>query len=154
MSSLARFYETHFGVYFDDLDPMQILHNARYLLLFERCVGEFWVSMGWGGLLDAQRNPDQFHMVRLNQIEYLRPVRRLGDVRVRLQVSRIGRSSVTFAFRVMPMDQDIDFARGERVLVKVDPDSHTPVPWSEDFRRQLRPFLAETTPEQSDDHGG
>ena len=37
-----RFYETIHGVYFDDLDGFQILHNARYLLLFERTIGAFW----------------------------------------------------------------------------------------------------------------
>jgi acyl-CoA thioester hydrolase len=31
-----RFHEAIHGVYFDDLDAFQILHNARYLLLFER----------------------------------------------------------------------------------------------------------------------
>jgi acyl-CoA thioester hydrolase len=139
---VGRFYETRFGVYFDDLDSFQILHNSRYLLLFERCIGEFWERMGWGGLLDAQLNPDQFHLVRKNQIEYLRPVRGVGQVRVRLQVARIGDTSVTFSFRVMPMDQDVDFAIGERVIVKVDPNTHRPAPWSEEFRRRLSPFLA------------
>ena len=48
-----RFHEQVMGVYFDDLDPFQILHNARYLLLFERTLGSFWMELGLGGLQDA-----------------------------------------------------------------------------------------------------
>ena len=77
-----RFHESIHGVYFDDLDALQILHNARYLLLFERTIGSFWArAMGWSGL-DGPTNPDRFHLVRTNQIEYIRPVTNIGDVRV------------------------------------------------------------------------
>lgn len=138
-----RFYEQVMGVYFDDLDAFQILHNARYLLLFERTIGSFWKHMGWGGTLDAQRNPDQFHMVRANDIEYLSPVRGVGDVRVRIWVDRLGSSSLRFGVRVLAMDQDHDHARGTRTIVRVDPVSFRPVPWSDPFREQLRPYRAD-----------
>ena len=50
-----RFHETPHGVYFDDLDAFQILHNARYILYFERTVG----SLTMGGpivvLLELRR---------------------------------------------------------------------------------------------------
>lgn len=139
---MSRFFETSFGVYFDDLDPLGILHNARYLLFFERAIGEFWKHLGWGGLLDAQRNPDQFHMVRANSLEYLRPFRGLGEIRIRLGVSHIGRTSVIFAVRMMPVDEDVDYARGERVLVRVNPETHSPAPWTDVFRTSLAPYLA------------
>jgi acyl-CoA thioester hydrolase len=138
---MARFFESIHGVYFDDLDPFEILHNARYLLLFERTIGQFWERMGWGGTLDAQHNPDQYHLVRANHVEYHRPVRGVGQVRVRLTVAKLGRSSLTFAFRVMPMDQDVDYASGTRVLVRVDPETRKSAPWSDTFRRQLTPYL-------------
>ena len=59
--------------------------------------------------------------MRTNEIEYLRPVTGISEVRVRIWVEKIGRTSLTFAFRILPMDQDIDYARGRRVLVRVDP---------------------------------
>ncbi len=140
---MSRFHETIHGVFFDDLDPFEILHNARYLLLFERTIGDFWRHLGWGGVLDAQRNPNQFHLVRANHVEYLRPVRGVGDVRVRLQVAKLGRTSLTFAFRVMPMDQDLDYATGTRTLVRVDPQTMRPTPWTDDLRERLVAYLAE-----------
>ncbi len=137
-----RFYETIHGVYFDDLDALQILHNARYLLLFERTVGSFWNrTLGWGSPLDKDGSPDRFHLVRTNEIEYLHPVTNVGEVRVRIWVEKIGRTSLTFAFRILPLDQDVDHARGRRVLVRVDPITRQPVPWTDHLRQQIAPFL-------------
>ncbi len=137
----VRFYETRFGVYFDDLDAFQILHNARYLLLFERAIGEFWSNhFGWPPLLSAAPGSDQYHLVRANTIEYESPVRGVGSVRIRLQVKRLGRTSVTFLARFLPSDEDVDYAIAERVLVKVHPETHLPDAWTQEFRRTLEPF--------------
>ena len=54
-----RFHENVMGVYFDDLDAYQILHNARYLLLFERTIGSFWRHLGWGAVLDAEHAAEE-----------------------------------------------------------------------------------------------
>ena len=139
----VRFHEAIHGVYFDDLDACQILHNARYVLLFERTIGSFWNSLGWGGPLDVQSNPDQFHLVRTNEIEYLRPVDGVGQVRVRVWVEKLGRTSLTFGLRCLPLDEDVDHARGTRVVVRVDPKTRRPEPWSDDFRAKLAPFRAD-----------
>ncbi len=137
-----RFFEAIHGVYFDDLDAMQILHNSRYLLLFERTIGSFWTrTMGWGGVLSSSEDPDRYHLVRTNAIEYLRPVTGLGEVRVRIWIEKLGRTSMTFGFRLLPMDEDRDYARGSRVVVCVDPANRTPVPWSDEFRRRVAPYL-------------
>ena len=67
-----RFYEEAVGVYFDDLDAFYILHNARYLVLFERTLGAFWQSVGMGSFEPASAG-DHCHLVRANTVEYLRP---------------------------------------------------------------------------------
>lgn len=139
-----RVHEATHGVYFDDLDAMQILHNSRYLILFERAVGSLFASLGWGGLLDAQRNPDQYHLVRANQIEYLRPVTEVGSVRVQVWVQKLGRSSLVFGLRVLPLKGDAAFATGTRTIVRVDPESRKPVPWTDAFREALAPYVGDT----------
>ena len=58
-------------------------------------------------------------------------------------VDRLGRSSLTFGLRVMPLDEDVDFATGERVVVRVDAETKRPVPWTDSFREQLLPFTRE-----------
>ena len=138
-----RFHEVIHSVYFDDLDAFQILHNARYLLLIERTIGSFWRKMGWGGPLSSRHNPDQYHLVRLNHFEYHRPVHDVEEVRVRVWVERIGTTSMRFGFRILPIDEDLDYATGHRVLVRIDPSSRRPAPWSEQFRTKLAPYRAD-----------
>lgn len=136
-----RFHEAIHGVYFDDLDAFQVLHNARYLLMFERTLGSFWQQFGWGGLLDPKLNPDQFHVVRANQFEYLRPVKGTGTVRVRVWVDKLGSTSMQFAGLILPMDSDEPYARGHRTVVKVDPEGLRPTAWSADFRATIAPWV-------------
>jgi acyl-CoA thioester hydrolase len=136
-----RFFEQIQGVYFDDLDPFHILHNARYVVLFERTLGAFWMELGLGPFQRADR-PEQFHLVARNEIDYVTPVRGVGRVRARVWVERIGRTSLTFAFRLLPIDRDAEHARGRRVIVHVDPTSLRPAPWSDEVRELLAPFVA------------
>ena len=140
MMAPMRFHEAIHGVYFDDLDAFRILHNARYVLMFERTIGSFWRELGWSGPLDVQSNPDQFHLVAQNHVDYVTPVEGVGQVRCRVWVERLGRTSLTFGLRLMPLDEDVDHARGTRVIVRVDPETKRPVPWSEPFREKLAPY--------------
>ena len=135
-----RFHEVNHGVYFDDLDALGVLHNARYPLLIERTIGDFWKKMGWGGLSDLHRNPDQFHLVRVNHFEYIKAVEGVDEVRVRVWVEKLGTTSLTFGFSVLPIDEDIICCAGYRVLVSVDPETRTSKPWSPAFRAKLTPY--------------
>ena len=126
-----RFHENVHGVYFDDLDALNILHNSRYLLLVERTIGAFWQRVG------AQET----HLVRTNAIEYERPVTGQGEVRVRVWVEKLGTTSLVFGFCLLPMDEDVDYAGGSRAVVCVDPDKRTPTPWTEATRKALEPFV-------------
>lgn len=141
ISSGVRFHENVHGIYFDDLDAFQILHNARYLLLFERTIGSFWQRLGWGSWRDMQSNVDAQHLVRANHVEYLRPVTGIGEVRVRVWVEKLGTTSMVFGFCVMPMDRDLDYATGTRALVRIDIETRKPVPWTESFREKVLPYL-------------
>ncbi len=138
-----RFHEATHGVYFDDLDAFHILHNARYFLYLERTVGSFWRYMGWGGLLDAQINPDQFHLVRANHMEYLRPVEGTTEVRARIWIEKLGTTSLTFGFHLLPLDEDSPYAKGSRTIVRVDPLTRRPAPWTEEFVKKLAPYRAD-----------
>ncbi len=144
-----RFHESIHGVYFDDLDAFRILHNARYLLLFERTIGAFWMRLGWSSAVgERPASPDEIHLVRANHVEYLRPVAHIGEVRVRVWVEKLGRTSLVFGFKMLPMDEDVEYATGTRVLVCVDPDTRQPRPWSDEFRKRLAPFIRVEPEEQ------
>lgn len=138
---MGRFYEQVMGVYFDDLDAFYILHNARYLLLFERTLGSFWEHVGIP--FEPLSMGDHAHLVRANAIEYLQPFRGTGKVRVRVWIHKLGTTSLTFAFRLMPMDEDVELARGTRTIVRVAPETQRPIPWTDDFRRTVGPWVRE-----------
>lgn len=141
----VRFFENTVGVYFDDLDPFHILHNSRYLLLFERTIGAFWMELGLGGFADLHR-PEQIHVVARNEIDYVSPVRGVCKVRVRVWVSRVGRTSLTFGMRLLAMDEDIDRARGLRTIVHVDAGTLKPSPWSASVLNAIAPYCDAPSP--------
>ena len=132
----GRFHEQVMGVYFDDLDAFYILHNARYLLLFERTLGSFWQELGIG-VFEPETSGDHQHLVRANTIQYEAPVRGTGKVRVRVWVHKLGTTSLTFGFCLMPMDEDRNYATGTRTIVRVDPETQRPTPWSNEFRARI-----------------
>ncbi len=138
-----RFHEVIHGVYFDDLDIFGVLHNSRYSLLFERTIGDFWQKIGWGHALEWARNPDRYHLVRANSIEYLRPVENVSQVRVRIWVEKLGNSSLVFGFKMLPVDEDTVYAKGNRVHVCVDPETRKSRPWSDDLRNELLPYRSD-----------
>lgn len=51
-------------VYFDDFDPMGLLHNSRYAVLVERAWIAYWESQGFGGRKFAAAEGDEFNVVK------------------------------------------------------------------------------------------
>ena len=123
-------------VHFDELDAMRMLHNARFPAHVERAVAGWFRVSGNHWHLDPTENPDQFHVVRDLHIEYLNPFLGPGTMRIDIWVERIGNTSCVYGFLCTSEDRRTPFARGERTVVKIDPRSHRPSPWSEAFRQQ------------------
>ena len=66
-----------------------------------------------------------------------------GEVRARVWVEKLGRTSLTFAFCLLPLDEDVPYARGTRTIVRVDPQTRKPTEWTEPFRQKLAPYRAD-----------
>jgi acyl-CoA thioester hydrolase len=133
-------------VHFDELDPMQMLHNVRLATHVERATIAFYASLGRRWERNVADNPDQFHVVRELQVDFLQPFLGTGEMHVEIWVERLGSSSCVYRFRCASADGRIVYARGRRAIVKVDPDSHRPLPWTPAFRdaheRLLQPTEA------------
>lgn len=127
-------------VHFDELDPMHMLHNSRFAAHVERATIALYSSLGWTWQRDVRSNPDQFHVVRDFRIEFLAPVGP-GPLEIEIWVERLGNSSCVYGFRCTSKDGSVLHARGIRVIVKLDPADHTPVPWTETFREGHRELL-------------
>ncbi|GGQ85426.1 thioesterase [Streptomyces asoensis] len=128
-------------VHFDDLDALGMLHNARYPLLVERAWSEFWQDNGVRFDGDWASAGDACNVVRELRIGYEVPVTRSGPYAVHLWLERLGRTGLTYGFRLCSADGGTTYARGTRVLVRLDAATLRPTPWSEAFRAAGRALL-------------
>lgn len=137
-------YRSTQRVYFDDLDALNILHNMRFLLFMERARGELLQSLGFRWQDDLADNPDKYHVVAAHEIEYLAPVRGEGELSVEIWPTHLGTTSLVIAARVLPRHGSTLHARATTRLVRLDPDTNRPAPWSDTFRSRMAPLVSTT----------
>lgn len=125
-------------VYLDDLDGFGMLHHARYALLFDNAVLDFWHDAGW--VLDPS---ETVLVIRELTLTYHAPVVGVGDVDVHLWVDRGGTTSVTYRFEVLSADHTVRHAEGSRVVVNLDPKTLRPAPISDRVWDLAEPLLAD-----------
>ncbi|MEU3031768.1 acyl-CoA thioesterase [Streptomyces incarnatus] len=128
-------------VHFDDLDALGLLHNARYPLLVERAWTELWHEHGIRFDGDWVAAGDACNAVRELRIGYEAPVTSPGRYAVHLWLERLGNTGLTYGFRFCSADGAATYARGERVLVRLDATTLRPAPWSDGFRAVARELL-------------
>ncbi|MFG2957181.1 acyl-CoA thioesterase [Streptomyces sp. NPDC048291] len=129
------------SVHFDDLDALGMLHNARYPLLVERAWTELWQEHGIRFDGDWATAGDACNVVKELLISYEAPVTRSGGYAVHLWLERLGTTGLTYGFRFCSPDGATTYARGTRVLVRLDAATLRPAPWSEPFRTAGRELL-------------
>lgn len=128
-------------VYFDDLDALNILHNVRYLLFIERARGELFNALGFHWHDDLDHNPDKWHVIAEHAIRYLVPFRGEGEILVELTPSKLGNTSLVIDARVRSPHGDIVYAEGATRLVRLDPATNKPCPWTDRFRKAFAPLV-------------
>ncbi|GAA0556680.1 hotdog domain-containing protein [Paractinoplanes ferrugineus] len=132
-------HATRVPVHFDDLDALGVLHNARYAVLIERALTNWWSDRGVSFAGGAPTTPDAFNVVREYAITFHAPVRGTGDIAVHFWLDKLGSSSAAYSFRVTSVDGTLVHAEGRRVNVRLDPATMRPAPWTAEGRA-----LAET----------
>jgi acyl-CoA thioester hydrolase len=142
--TLSSPYRSTQRVYFDDLDALNILHNVRFVLFMERARGELFQALGFRWEDDFARNPDKFHVVAAHEVEYLAPVRGEGDLVVELTPTHLGKTSLVIGASVKGRHGDLVHATGKTRLVRLDPQTFRPAPWSDAFRKAFEPLIVST----------
>ncbi|SCG51688.1 acyl-CoA thioesterase [Micromonospora inositola] len=135
----------HVTVHFDDLDAMGILHNARYAVLLERALTPYWADRGVSYRGGRHSAPDVFHAVREFTITYRAPITGTGPVAVHFWLERFGTSSAEYAFEFRSVDGDTLHAQGTRAIVRLDPATLRPTPWTEAARAVAATLLRPAT---------
>ncbi|WP_283135149.1 acyl-CoA thioesterase [Rhizohabitans arisaemae] len=128
-------------VYFDDLDAMGLLHNARYALLVERAITAYWRRLGWAPDPAQSSFKDVFLAVRELKVTYHVPIAGVGEPWVHFWIDRLGNTSGVYGFRVLSADRSTVHAEGYRVNVNLDPGTFRPTPFSDELRIAAQPLL-------------
>ena len=72
-------------IYLEDLDGFGVVHHARYAVLLDNAVLDFWLDAGW--------TPDtatHLQVIRELSLTYHQPILGVGDVDVHLWIERAG----------------------------------------------------------------
>ena len=116
---------------FSDTDAQGIVYYGRYNPYFDLARVEYLRMLG---LLQARREAGDFVM-RANDVEYFAPAVFDDEIEVFVRVSRLGRTSVTFAFAAYRVPDDVLMVTAHQTLVYVDLAERkaclVPDPWRE-----------------------
>ncbi len=132
-------------VFFDDLDALGFVHNARYPILLERALTTYWAERGYSYDDGRPSQPDLIHAVRSLNISYLAPIRGPGRVEVHFWFNYFGGSSAQYGFRFLSPDRERVYAEGTRTIVRLDPVTLRPTRWSDAIRQVAATLQRPTT---------
>ena len=144
--TLAMPFRSIQRVYFDDLDALNILHNVRYMLFIERARGELLQALGFRWQDPLEVHPDKYHVIAHHTIDYLVPHRGEGELSVELWPSHLGRTSLVIYASVRSRHGNTEHCRASTRLVRLDPETDRPCPWSERMRAIITPLLPDAEP--------
>jgi acyl-CoA thioester hydrolase len=131
-------------VHFDDLDAMAVVHNSRYVLLFERALAAYWTRAGWAFDPAGPRFREVYFVVKEFAITYHVPISHVGRVHVQLWLDHVGSTSAVYGFRVLSEDETVTHAEGRRVMVRLDPGTLRPAVIGPELRAAARPLQRES----------
>lgn len=116
-------------VFLDELDNGGTLCQERLSAKIAGAVDAFHTGEGRG----RHCTGDELNVVRDLTVEYLNPVRTVGSLRIDVWLDRLEDCSCTYGFLCSSSNQLTPYARGERTIVKLDPELRRPATWSHDF---------------------
>jgi len=120
-----------------DMDAYQHVNNTVHLRWFESSRIRYIEMAGMRELLDAHRIGPILASLRC---DYKRQLRYPGHVDVGSIVTRVGRSSMTVAHRIVNQETKEIAADGESTVVIFDFDKQRPVRMPEDVRDAIQSF--------------
>ena len=116
--SLGRYpVSIHLQVAWGEMDAFQHVNNTVYARWVESGRVAYMNRLG---LMRGKVGDDVGPILGRVQIDFLKPVTYPDKVRVDVTVTKLGRSSITMAYRLWSHAQRVEVARGEDVVVMVD----------------------------------
>ena len=113
-------------VRFAEVDAQAVVFNSRYLEYFDIALVEYWRAVGIYSGTGLAGGPEM-HVVKAG-VEYRAPILLDELVAIHIRCSRIGRTSLSFAFELHVGDGEDLRATGEEVHVNVGHSRGRPQP--------------------------
>ncbi len=110
MEQFVSVFDWPVRVYYEDTDAGGIVFYANYLRFFERARTEYLRSLG-AAQQELKEQTGLMFVVKLCQLDYLAPARLDDELQLRMQISQLGRASMTFAQTAW---------RGQQLLVSAE----------------------------------
>jgi 4-hydroxybenzoyl-CoA thioesterase len=130
-------YRTTLVVRFGDVDKAGIVYYPvifHYLHVAQEDFFADYIGMPYHRLLEDERL--SFPTVS-DSTEFLKPMKYGDTVEIMVYISHVGKSSVTFNFRVFQKESRQVLAVSSQIKVAVDMDTWKPVTIPEKYRRRL-----------------
>jgi acyl-CoA thioester hydrolase len=121
---------------FSDTDAQGIVYYGRYNPYFDLARVEYLRSLG----LLRRRGEFGDFVMRANDVEYFAPAVFDDEIEVYVRASRLGRTSVTFAFAAHRLPDELLMVTAHQTLVYVDLAERKACPVPEAYRAALLAF--------------
>ena len=122
---------------FDELDPLNMLHNSRYSYILERATYLFFNAVGVIEGFDIVKYPDLHHVVHGIELTYHRPMFGVVPFFVSIVPEKLREAGAVFKVAFISQDRSTIYCSGRRSIAKVKPETFQPVGWTPKFRETL-----------------
>ena len=119
---------------FDELDPLNMLHNSRYSYILERVTYLFFNAVSVIEKFDIVEFPDLHHVVRQINLTYVKPIFGVISFFVTVKPIKLREAGCIYEVSFVSEDKSVVYCKGERTIAKVNPATFQPVGWSKKFR--------------------
>ncbi|MFQ5689742.1 MAG: acyl-CoA thioesterase [Gemmatimonadota bacterium] len=133
---MARVFVSRFRVRSYELDFLGHVNNAVYLNWLEQARLQALGELGYP--LEALIERAWVTLVARIEIDYRREVRHGDDIRLRTEVERVGRTSLTLHHRFERIDDEVPLVAEARVVIVWIGQDGRPAPVPDEVRERLR----------------
>ena len=117
---------------FSDTDAQSVVYYGRYNPFFDLARTEYLRSLDL-----LKYDGDGEFVMRANDVEYFAPARFDDEHEIRVRVSRIGRTSITYEFAAYKLPEGTLAVTAHQTLVYIELKSRTPIPIPDDYRAKF-----------------
>ncbi len=119
---------------FDELDPLNMLHNSRYHYILERATYMFFNAVKVIEEFDIVKYPDLHHVVHNINLNYLKPIFGVKPFIVSIAPLKLREAGAVYEVAFTSEDGKVVYCKGSRTIAKVKPITFEPVGWTPKFR--------------------